>query len=126
MLLSWEREQEERYELVDGVIRMTIGGSTVHAAVKGNLFAALRGLVRAPCRIFVGGPKVVTATASLYPDVLFTCAPVVMTDATVRELIAEALPRTTAHHDSTTKWLSGCPGERILRRTSDDRAHLPL
>ena len=117
MLFSWERE--ERYELVDGVIRMTIGGSTVHAAVKGNLFAALRCLVRAPCRIFVGGP-------SLYPDVLFRCAPVVMTDATVRELIAEALPRTTAHHDSTTKWLSGCPGERILRRTSDDRAHLPL
>ena len=106
--LSWEREQEERYELVDGVVRMMTGGSNAHAAVKGNLFAALRTLVREPCRVFVDGPKVVTATASLYPDVLVTCAPVVMTDDTVREprLIAEVLSRTTAGHDRGAKWLA--------------------
>ena len=106
--LAWEREQEERYEFVDGVVRMMTGGSNAHAAVKGNLFAALRTLVREPCRVFARGPKVVTATASLYPDVLVTSAPVVMTDDTVREprLIAEVLSRTTAHHDRSTKWLA--------------------
>jgi Uma2 family endonuclease len=106
--LAWERDQAERYELVDGVVRMMTGGSNAHAAVKGNLFAALRGLVKAPCRVFVDGPKVVTATASLYPDVLVTCAPVVMSDDTVHEprLIAEVLSRTTAHHDRSTKWLA--------------------
>ena len=119
--LDWEREQAERYELVDGVVRMMTGGSNAHAAVKGNVYASLRGLIPAPCRVFVDGPKVVTASASLYPDVVVTCAPVVMTDDTVREprLIAEVLSRTTAQHDPSTKWLSGCPGERILRQASD-------
>lgn len=98
---SWDREQEERYELVDGVVRMMTGGSNAHAAVKGHLFAALRTSVREPCRVFVDGPKVVTTNASLYRDVVATCAPVVMADDTVREpvLIAEILSRTTAGHD---------------------------
>jgi Uma2 family endonuclease len=119
--LTWEREQAERFELVDGMIRMMTGGSNAHAAVKGNLFAALRNRLEAPCRAFVDGPKVVTATASLYPDVLVTCAPVVMSDDTVREpaLIAEVLSRTTAEHDRGAKCPSGCPGERILRQASD-------
>ena len=106
--LDWEREQAERYELVDGVVRMMTGASNAHAAVKGNVYASLRGLIPAPCRVFVDGPKVVTASASLYPDVVVTCAPVVMTDDTVREprLIAEVLSRTTAHHDRSTKWLA--------------------
>ena len=119
--LAWEREQAERYEFVDGVVRMMTGGSNAHAAVKGNLFAALRAAVKATfgayrasrylrqeCRVFVDGPKVVTATASLYPDVLVTCAPVVMADDTVREpaLIAEVLSRTTAGHDRGAKWLA--------------------
>lgn len=106
--LDWEREQAEQYELVDGVIRMMTGGSNAHAMLKGNLFAALRGRVRAPCRVFVDGPKVVTSSASLYPDVLVTCSPVVMSDDTVREpvLIAEVLSRTTAGHDRGAKWLA--------------------
>ena len=106
--LAWEREQAERYELVDGMIRMMTGGSNAHAAVKGNLYAALRGRLKSPCQAFVDGPKVVTATASLYPDVLVTCAPVVMTDDSVREpvFIAEVLSRTTAGHDRSAKWLA--------------------
>ncbi len=132
--LEWEREQAERYELVDGVVRMMTGGTLAHTIVKGNIFAALRGLVKASpeayrasrylrhdCRVLVGGAKVVTASASLYPDVLVTCAPVVVTDDSVHEprLIAEVLSRSTADHDRSTKWLSGCPGERILRQASN-------
>ena len=121
--LDWEREQAERYELVDGMIRMMTGGSNAHAAVKGNLYAALRGRLKAAalvgayrasrylrpaCQAFVDGPKVVTDTASLYPDVMVTCSQVVMTDDSVREpvLIAEVLSRTTAGHDRSTKWLA--------------------
>ncbi len=106
--LGWEREQAERYEFVDGLIRMMTGGSNAHAAAKGNLFAALHASVKAPCRVFVDGPKIITTTASLYPDVLVTCAPVVMTDDTVREpvLIAEVLSRSTAGHDRGAKWLA--------------------
>jgi Uma2 family endonuclease len=106
--LAWEREQAERYEFVDGVVRMMTGGSNAHAAVKGNLYVALRGRLKSPCRAFVDGPKVVTASASLYPDVLVTCAPVVMADDTVREpvLIAEVLSRSTAGHDRGAKWLA--------------------
>lgn len=106
--LDWEREQAERFELVDGIVRMMTGGSNAHATIKGNLFASLRGRVRAPCRVFVDGPKVVTSSASLYPDVLVTCSPVVMSDDTVREpvLIAEVLSRSTAGHDRGAKWLA--------------------
>ena len=147
--LAWEREQAERYEFVDGVVRMMDGGPLAHTAecvqddriprqatdkqcsptpvgsarlalpssssatlkhtlIKGNLFYALHTKLTKPWHAFVSGPKVVTATASLYPDVLVTCSPVVMTDDTVREpkLIAEVLSRTTAHHDRSTKWLA--------------------
>lgn len=106
--LAWEREQEERYELVDGVVRMMTGGTLAHTIVKGNLFAALRARVPLPCRVLVDGAKVVTPTASLYPDVLVTCSAVAMTDDTVREptLIAEVLSRSTAHHDRGAKWLA--------------------
>jgi Uma2 family endonuclease len=106
--LDWEREQAERYELVDGVVRMMTGGTVAHTVIKGNLFAALRARLALPCQVLVDGPKVVTATASLYPDVLVTCAPVVMADDTVREpvLIAEVLSRSTAQHDRGAKWLA--------------------
>ena len=112
--LAWEREQAEPYELVDGIVRMMTGGTLAHTIVKGNLFAAMRTRVRPPCRVLVDGAKVVTMTASLYPDVVVTCAPVTMTDDTVREprLIAEVLPRTSegagvgAGHDRGTKWLA--------------------
>jgi Uma2 family endonuclease len=106
--LAWEREQAEPYELVDGIVRMMTGGTLAHTIVKGNLFAAMRTRVRPPCRVLVDGAKVVTATACLYPDVVVTCAPVTMTDDTVREprLIAEVLSRTTAGHDRGAKWLA--------------------
>lgn len=106
--LAWEREQAERYEFVDGVVRMMTGGTLAHTIVKGNLFAALRARVAMPCRVLVDGAKVVTASATLYPDVLVTCSPVVMADDTVREpvLIAEVLSRSTAGHDRGAKWLA--------------------
>ena len=63
--LAWERAQAERYEFVDGIVRMMVGGTLAHARIKGNVYAALREqLAGSPYEVFVDGPKVITATAS--------------------------------------------------------------
>ena len=57
--LAWEREQEERYEYVDGVIRMMVGGTLDHNTIIGNVSSALRSQLKGgPCRVFVEGVKV--------------------------------------------------------------------
>lgn len=49
--LAWERQQPERYEYLDGVVRMTTGGTWAHGTLKDNLVAALnRRLKGGPCR----------------------------------------------------------------------------
>jgi len=40
--LAWERAQEERYEFVDGLVRMMVGGTLAHARIKGNVYASSR------------------------------------------------------------------------------------
>jgi Uma2 family endonuclease len=47
--LAFEAEEEERYEFVDGIVRLTTGASAAHSAIKGNLFVALRNALK-------GGP----------------------------------------------------------------------
>ena len=69
--LAFEAEEPERYEFVDGIVRMMTGGSAAHSAIKGNMFAELRAAVATgPCRVDVDDLKVVTETAVMYPDVL--------------------------------------------------------
>jgi len=106
--LAWERAQAERYEFVDGIVRMMVGGTLAHATIKGNVYASLREqLTGSRCRVFVDGPKVVTATASMYPDAVVTCAADLAPDAdAVPEpvLILEVLSRSTEHFDRGGKW----------------------
>jgi Uma2 family endonuclease len=72
--LAFEAEESERYEFVDGVVRMMTGGSAAHSAIKGNVFAELRAALRGGgCRVDVDDLKVVTGTAVMYPDVLVIC-----------------------------------------------------
>ena len=74
--LAWEREQEERYEYVGGVIRMMVGGTLDHNTIAGNVFSGLRTQLRdGPCRVFMEAVKVVADAATMYPDVVVTCAP---------------------------------------------------
>lgn len=54
--LAWEREQEDRYEYVGGVIRMMVGGTLDHNAIAGNVFSALRAQLPHPRRP-TGGEK---------------------------------------------------------------------
>lgn len=67
---------DKKFELVDGVIQMTSGGSAVHARVAGNIFFFLRGrLSGTPCQPFNSDMGVrVDATNIRYPDVAVYCA----------------------------------------------------
>ena len=38
--LAFEAEEPERYEFVDGIVRLMTGGSAAHSAIKGNVAIA--------------------------------------------------------------------------------------
>jgi Uma2 family endonuclease len=68
--LAFEAQEPERYEFVDGIVRMMTGVSAAHSAIKGNLMVALDAALRqGPSRVYIG-LKVVTANAVMYPDLL--------------------------------------------------------
>jgi Uma2 family endonuclease len=107
--LAWERRQPERYEFVGGIIRMMVGGSNAHTIIKGNVFAALRDRLRGqPCRALGEGPKVVTATATMYPDAIVVCGPIDLFEDQVRAptVVVEVLSRSTEDHDRGAKWVA--------------------
>lgn len=71
--LAWEKDQEDRYELVEGRPRMMAGGTHSHHLIALNLAVALRRLVKAPCAPLMER-KVLTPRANYrYPDVLVDC-----------------------------------------------------
>ena len=105
--LAFEAEEPERYEFVDGIVRMMTGGSAAHSAIKGNIFAELRTALRGgPCRVDVDDLKVVTASAVMYPDVLVICRPLAPEDDRVADptIVVEVLSPTTETHDRIRKW----------------------
>ena len=107
--LAWERRQPERYEFVGGVIRMMVGDSNAHTIIKGNVFAALRARLQGqPCRALGEGPKVVTATATMYPDAIVVCGPIGLAEDQVRApaVVVEVLSRSTEDHDRGAKWVA--------------------
>ena len=107
--LAWERQQPERYEFVDGVIRPRVGGSNAHTIIKGNVFAALRERLRGrPCRALPEGAKVVTATTTMYPDALVVCGPIDLAEDQIRQpaAVIEVLSRSTEDHDRGAKWVA--------------------
>jgi Uma2 family endonuclease len=105
--LAFEANEPERYEFVDGVVRMMTGASAAHSAIKGNVFAELRSALRSgPCRVDVDDLKVVTGSAVMYPDVLVTCRPLAPDDDRVADptVVVEVLSPTTERHDRIAKW----------------------
>lgn len=96
--LACKRRQPERYDFVDGMIRMMVGGSNAHTIIKGNVFAALRDRLRnRPCRALPEGSKVVTATATMYPDAVVVSGPIDLAEDHVRDpaAVVEVLSRST-------------------------------
>src|SRR5918995_949871 len=107
--LAWERRQAERYEFVGGVIRMMVGGSNTHTIIKDNVVMALRAHLRGqPCRALGEGPKVVTATATMYPDAIVVCGTIDLAEDQVRAptVVIEVLSRSTEDHDRGVKWVA--------------------
>ena len=106
-LLAFEEGEPERYEFVDGIVRMMTGASAAHSAIKGNVFAELRSILRTgPCRVDVDDLKVVTPSAVVYPDVLVTCRPLAPDDERVEDptVVVEVPSPTTERHDRIAKW----------------------
>jgi Uma2 family endonuclease len=107
--LAWERRQTERYEFVGGVVRMMVGGANAHTIIKGNVFVALHARRRGgQYRALGAGPKVVTATATMYPDAIVVCGPLDLAEAQVRAptVVVEVLSRSTEDHDRGAKWVA--------------------
>jgi Uma2 family endonuclease len=105
--LAFEAEEPERYEFVDGIIRMMTGGSAAHSAIKTNVTNALNAALReGSCRAYVDDLKVVTAAAVMYPDVVVTCRPLAPDDDRVPDptVVVEVLSPTTERHDRIAKW----------------------
>jgi Uma2 family endonuclease len=105
--LAFEAEETERYEFVDGIVRMMTGGSAAHSVIKNNATNALNAELReGPCRAYVDDLKVVTPTAVMYPDVLVICRPLAPDDDRVPDptVIVEVLSPTTETHDRIRKW----------------------
>jgi Uma2 family endonuclease len=105
--LAFEAEEPERYEFIDGIVRMMTGGSAAHSTIKTNTTNALNAaLHNEPRRAYADDLKVVTATAVMYPDVVVTCRPLAPDDDRVPEptVVVEVLSPTTERHDRIAKW----------------------
>lgn len=105
--LAFEAEEPERYEFVDGIVRMMTGASAAHSRIKGNLSSALdTALGDGPCTAYVDDLKVMTANAVMYPDVLVICRPLAPDDDRVPDptVVFEVLSPTTETHDRIRKW----------------------
>lgn len=110
--LAWEEAQEERYELLNGVVRMMTGGSFNHNAICAGLFIGLRNVLRKSdlprrCLALAEGAKVkINDRDYLYPDAAMVCGELPSgrdTLVTAPILVAEVLSPSTESRDRTEK-----------------------
>jgi Uma2 family endonuclease len=76
--IEFEETSEERHEYIDGIIRPMPGELRRHNEVAGNIYTALRFIVRKQqCSIAMEGIKlwVPTINRYYYPDVMVSCDP---------------------------------------------------
>ncbi len=105
--LAFEADEPERYEFVDGILRMMTGGSVAHSVIKLNVTNVLNASLReGPCHAYVDDLKVVTETAVMYPDVVVACEPLDPEDDRVSDptVVVKVLSPTTERHDRIRKW----------------------
>ena len=109
--LTWD--DDERWELIDGVPYIMAGPSLQHQGVLGNLFFQLKLFLKGkPCKVFVA-PLDVRLNADtldntvVQPDVLVICDKSMLSynyGVGVPDLVVEILSPSTAHYDRTTKF----------------------
>ena len=85
--LVWSREQDDRYEYVDGApqlkfvewdgSKMMTGATQVHSVVAGNVYVFLHHALKGkPCRTFISDGKIITPKGNhRFPDVAVDCGP---------------------------------------------------
>ena len=85
--LVWSREQDDRYEYVDGApqlkfvewdgSKMMTGATQVHSVVAGNVYVFLHHALKGkPCRTFISDSKIITPKGNhRFPDVAVDCGP---------------------------------------------------
>ncbi len=105
--LAWEEQQPERYERVDGVVRMMTGGTIAHNRITRNCARALDSRLQgSDCEIFTSDVKVTTPAGDvMYPDMLVICG-TVPDQATWVEtpvVVVEVLSASTAERDRGPK-----------------------
>jgi Uma2 family endonuclease len=104
--LAWEAEQPTRYELVDGAVYATGGGSARNDNIGNNRRAELRAKLRGtPCRAQGPDLKVKAGRDGRYPDALIDCGPVVPDSQVAIKPVAvfEVPSRSTAWIDQGLK-----------------------
>lgn len=100
---------DERVELLDGVITAMVGGTANAHRIGGNIFATLFNRLRGgPCTPFGDGMLVrIDEHTVLAPDVSVVCTPFGGQDRYLVEpvVIVEVLSPSTEAHDRIVKWL---------------------
>jgi Uma2 family endonuclease len=127
--LAWERQQEERYEWHDGLVRAMVGGTLDHNRIVNNLVAALRPKLRGtPRAVFSENVKVKVGLAITYPDLVMTCSPQDAKADMLNEpvVIIEVLSPSTELFDRGRKWTlyQHLPSLRQYVLVSQDSAHV--
>lgn len=107
---AWQEDQEERYELVDGVpvpLRGMTGASNAHDAVVVNTIVSLGNQLRGgPCRVATADTAIRTGIRNIRrPDVTVECAPIDPRsyEAHAPRLVVEVLSPSTRHIDRIRK-----------------------
>lgn len=110
--LSWEAEQTEKHEYLDGEVFAMAGAGDSHVTVAGNLYMALRQHLKgSPCRTYMADMRVQVDAANcyFYPDVVVTCSARDAQDPLVKReptLVVEVLSPGTAAFDRGAKFSS--------------------
>ena len=131
--LEWERRQEERWEFLDGQLRLMAGATGDHAQIGANIVAALVPRLRGSgCQTFASDLKLLVRAMgkSFYPDVMVRCGRPVGQDDTVEDpvVLFEVLSKGTAEYDLTTKRKAyqTIPTLRMFAFVSQLRPHVLL
>ena len=75
--LSWEEQQDTKYELVDGKVYAMSGAKNRHEDIKGNLYFHLRSTLPSsgPCKPYGSQTKVAIPNGNYrYPDLVIDCS----------------------------------------------------
>lgn len=110
--LALEAQAETKSEYVDGLIYAMVGASSAHNLVCGNLYLALRALLKSkPCQVFNNDMKLRVAEddAYYYPDLFVTCSEADRQSQYIKSepiLIIEVLSPSTALYDRDKKFAS--------------------